>query len=499
MKTDKYSHLSREQILERIEAAQEVKRRKKAEKPGYIPNDMQAAVHNCNKEILVNLSGNGSGKTAGLVHEAWWAAIGYHPYLKRYFKLPAKVTVVLDHPDKVADKWLPELRRWFPLTDDMLHKGGKPYYTSITPPGISEISFMFFEQPETAFESVEGEVFIFDEPPPRKIFNALIRGGREKGTKIRVIIAGTPLGQGWIRRELLVPWQKGETPEVECFRFDSDVNKENVNWEAQEKYFARLTEKERQTRRHGHFFDLEGLALASQFNRQIHVVKGVEWDERWPCVMAIDPHPSKKHHAIVLGATPHDELFILRETAQKMVPKEFARHLATFAAGLRLIDVVVDSLGSSQGTGGDGFRTFIEVLNDEWKKIPGCRLRCRATTFDEKNDEDFVTRIQAALEVPNEDDNFGKRTPKLRILAKCIGSISDVENAEWQRDKVNDQNKPTLAIGNKDYLSCLKYALATGLFYKKADLTSLKRPIPKAYGGGNVKDRPLSFKEWMKD
>lgn len=494
------SKLSKEQMLSYYDALKEYKKRKKLQRPGYIPNAMQAATHACNKDIIINLSGNGSGKTAGLVHEAWWGAEGYQPILKRYYKLPSKVTVVLDHPDKVDDKWIPEFRKWFGITDDMCSKGGKPYVTSIKPPGISEISFMFHQQDPLTFESIEGELYIFDEPPPRWLFFALIRGAREKRIKIRVIIAGTPLSEPWLRREFLVPWSRGELPDVECFRFDSDVNKDNLEWDGQLKYFAMLSENERATRRHGQFFDTEGQALAGIFDRAIHLVKreDLKWQDNWPCVLAIDPHPSKKHHAVLLGANPNDDLFILKETAQKMLPREFARHMAGMVEGFRIIEVVVDSLASSQMTGGEGFASFIEVVNDEWKKM-GSRLRCRATTFDDKSDEDFVTRIQAALAVPVEADNFGRKTPKLRICEDCKGFIYDVENVGWQRDKKNDSNKPKLEISGTDFLSCAKYGLATGLFYKKGELQALQRPIPASYGGKVVKKSPQTREQWLKD
>ena len=502
------SKLSREKKLELIDAIQEKKRRLKAEKPLYKPNTMQEAIHRCDKRLLFILSGNGAGKTTSLAQEAKWACDGFHPFLNRYFKIPSNIYVVLDAPSKVEERWLPELCKWFNITEDQEHKNGKPYVNSITFPNGSELIFLFHEQPDMVFESIEAEVFLFDEPPPRRIFMALTRGARQKNTKPRFIVAGTPLGQSWIRREYLEPWAKGEQPDVECFRFDSDVNKDHLNWSEQEKYFAGLTEKERMTRRHGHFFDLEGLALAGIFDRGVHVVKreGFKWDSSWPCVLSIDPHPSKSHHAVLLGANPFDELFVLFETAQKMVPREFARHLAErLGTSYRIIDIVVDSLGSGEGTGGDGFRSFIEVCNDEWRAL-GWPYRCRATTYSDKSDEDFVTRIQSALTIPLVEDNLGRRLPKLRILEGNRGIISDIENAEWQRDKAHDMNKPKLEISNRDYLSCLKYALATGLFYKRIERTHIQRDLPATYGakGAKVssnrgKDRPLSFKEWLKD
>jgi len=486
--------LSKEEKLYLYDLIQEKKKRLRATKLLYQANTMQSIIHACTKQIRVVLSGNGAGKTVALIQEAFWAATGYNPSTESYTKVPARVIVVLDHPSKVKDKWIPEFKKWFNFNEDQFKKDGKPYISRIEFPNASEISFMFHEQPDMAFESIEAAAFIYDEPPPRRIWYSLMRGGREKNYAPMFLLAGTPIAQAWIRQEILEPWSKGSLKDTECFRFDSDVNKDNLNWAALELYFERLSEKEKQIRRHGMFFDLEGLALSHLWKRDVHIITDLHWDEKWPCVIAIDPHPSKAHHAVMAGADKDDYIVALKEMSDKCSPREFARRIKSWYKGYRVTDIVVDSLGSQDMTGGEGFKSFIQVLNEEG-------IRARSTTYEEKQDEAFIARIQDALLIPQKANNFGMAIPKLRVHSFCRGLINDIENVQWARDKRNDVNKPKLDISNKDFLACLKYALATNIHFKKGKEKVHYADKPTTYGGKPKKNKPvyMSVKAWLKD
>ena len=137
-----------------------------------------------------------------------------------------------------------------------------------------------------------------------------------------------------------------------------------------------------------------------------------------------------------------------------MVPRQFAAHLKKWYSGYQITDVVVDCLGSQEGTGGEGFKSFIQVLNEEG-------VRARATTYDEKQDDAFIARIQDALVIPDGG------IPKLRIFSGNFGILTDIKNVTWVKYKGLDEYKPKLDISNKDYLSCLKYALASNLHPNK--------------------------------
>lgn len=468
------SKLTRKEKLEMLDLIEEKKRRAKESRALFTPNPGQAPVieafGNDAIETVLVLTGNGGGKTCLGSNIAIDSSSGYIASTKKFLPVPARVYVILDKPEKVTDVWLPEIKKWYPLKDGQLHKRGKPYVTQITFDNGSEIIFLFHDQDLMTFESVEGDVFIFDEPPPRQVFIALRRAGRKKGRKPKYVIIGTPIAASWLRKELYEPWAKGERPEIACFRFSTDVNKENLSEGYLENFSKYLSEKEQRIRIHGEFFDLEGLALAHVFDRNTHILPNdFYFNPSWPCVIAIDPHPRKAHTALLLGVSPDDRLFALKELSSRAIPSQFARELRDWYRGYKVIDIVCDSLGSSELTGGSGNLSFIQVLKDNG-------VRARATSFDEKRDEAWVSNIQEVLAIPLEPDNYGHCIPRLRYHRDCKHLIFDTETVEWAKYRNIDEYKPKLAIESKDMLSCLKYALAAQPRFTKGREAVIRAP-----------------------
>jgi hypothetical protein len=470
------ARLTREQKLLLVDLLEEKHRRAREKKALYTPNPGQLPVHQSSKHERWVFSGNGAGKTALCTQEALWAVSGYNPIRNEFTPVPVRGIIVLDHPEKVTDVYLPEFQKWSILKPEQLHKRGKPYVSSITFPNGSEIIFLFHGMEQLAFESIEAQFVIFDEPPPRNVFVGLKRSMRTKGSKPWLLGVGTPITGSWLRQEVYEPWVNGERPDVECFRFGTTVNETNLADGYIEQFSKALTEKERRIRLEGEFFDLEGMALAHLFSRQVHIVDHFEWPHEYPVVVAIDPHPSKAHYAIMLGVSKDNDLFVLRELKAKLVPREFAKYLKDWMAPYRVVDIVCDSLGSSEMTGGEGFKSFIQVLNDSG-------VRARATNWDEKNDEAFISRMQEALVIPKEPDLMGRTTPKLRIVRGCDGIVRDIENVQFTKYRNVDEYKPKLDITNKDYLSCLKYALAANPVFQKAKAHAYApTKMPSSYG-----------------
>ncbi len=448
------SGMTRTEKLALLDALDEKRRRQLDARPVYTPNKGQQEVHACEATLRLVAAANGSGKSALAVQEALWAAEGYNPVLKKHTPVPAKVVVVLDSPAKVDEVWLPEIKRWRKLKETQLHKRGKPYYTQITFDNGSDINFMFNEQEELAFESIQLDFCVADEPMKRSNYIGLRRAGRKKGRQARYLLIATPITGAWMRREIWEPWTKNLLPDTECFRFSTEVNKQNLAKGYIESFSQVLSEKEKRIRLHGEFFDLDGLALAHIFSRATHVVDSYPgWKDSWPCVVAIDPHPRKAHVALLLGVSPDNNLFVLKEMSSRSVPSEFAREVREFYKGYKVVDIVCDSLGSSELTGGDGNLSFIQVLKNNG-------VRVRPTTYDEKKDEAWIQAIQEALTIPLEPNLFGQREPRLKIHAGCKGLIGDLESVEWAKHKNMDEFKPKLAIEAKDHLATLKYALA---------------------------------------
>lgn len=467
--------LSREEKLQLIELYEEKARRQVDRRETFIPNKGQAPVveafSNVDIETILVLTGNGGGKTALGSNLATDSAQGFIRHTKIHTPVPARVIVVLDKPEKVDSVWLPEIKKWYPLKPEQLHKKGKPYYSQITFDNGSEIVFMFHDQEPMSFESVEGDVFIFDEPPPRHIFISLRRAGRKKGRRPKYLIIGTPIAAPWLRKELYEPWARGERPELACFRFDTEVNRANLSEGYIEDFSKYLSEKEKRIRLHGEFFDLEGLALAHLFQRDTHVIAQPRWPQQHPVVIAIDPHPRKAHTAIMVGATPDDNLVALKELSSRSIPSVFARELRDWYQGYRVVDIVCDSFGSSELTGGDGNLSFIQVLKDNGVQV-------RPTRYDEKLDESWIQMIQEVLAVPLEPDQLGETNPRLKIVSSLKGLIADIETVEWQKYRNLEEFKPKLAIESKDFLACLKYALAAQPHYLKGREKTIRSRTP---------------------
>ncbi len=457
--------LTREEKLARLDLIQEKKRRQREARALYQPNDGQLPVHLSKAKVRLVVTGNGGGKTTLGANEAMWSANGYSPVTKELIRVPRRVVVVLDHPDKVKDKWLPEIRKWYNLPEERCHKDGKPYVCRISFPNGSEIKFMFHEQSPLVFESIELDDGIFDEPPPRDIYIALLRGMRNRDMNARVLIIGTPITGSWLREEIYDPWAAGEAKDTECFRYGSEVNEKNLPDGHLEWFGSKLSEKEKLIRLKGHFFDLEGLALAHLLSRAKHIVDDFDWPEDWPCVVVYDPAPSKAHVAVVVGVDDCDQLYVIDEYANKVDGRTFSKE--TIELGwfhkYRVIDIVYDSLGSSENLMGEAYKPFGVLLNEELSRA-GIG-RARATRVEEKDDEDFIERIRDALLV--RDDNEGRAVPKLRFFRRASRSYHDCETVKWYEDKQLKENKKKLDIRKKDFLACIKYALATNLYHKK--------------------------------
>lgn len=451
--------LSKEEKLRKLELIQERKRRLRRAKSVYVPNKGQLAVHKDRSTIRLVQSGNGGGKTALGANEAIWAATGWNPITEQTTKVPAKIVILLDSPEKVTDVWLPELKKWYNVDEECeQHKHGKPYVNELVFKNGSRIIFLTHLMEPLRFEGMELDYLIADEPFPRPIWVALTRGARTKGSKPRFLLVGTPLGQPWMTEQLWNAAQKGERTDIGCHRYSTAVNEKNLAEGYIEQFSKNLTEKEKQARLEGRPAHLDGLALAHLFKREQHIVDPFEWPRGKPVVIAIDPHYNKPTTALMVGATGDGRIYVIKEFKSTSTPRIMSTELKAWMDGYRVLEIVVDSLGNTPMSGGDGNRSFIEVMNANG-------VRCRATSYEDKSDEEWIHRIRDVLAIPDEHDNWGRKIPKLAVVSTCTGLITDIENVTWLKYKGLDEWKPRLDISNKDHLSCLKYALACNIDY----------------------------------
>lgn len=450
----KLSAMTKEQKLALYDTIQKKKESQKNKRDLFIPNEAQLPVSQSEAKIRFFAGGNGSGKSTLLTNEHIWMAEGYNPILKKYTKVPATIAVVVDSPIKIKDVHLKEMAKWYNVDKLQLLKNGKPSVNEIVWPNGSRTIYYTHDQDPMVFESTEQDYILIDEPCPEHIFIAMSRGQRTKNANPKTFIVGTPIAQSWLRTKIWDPWEKNENPDIECFRGSTEQNRKNLAVGFIESFSRLLTAEEKRVRLEGEFWDIGGLALAHLFKDSTHKIESFKISQDWPCIVAIDPHPQKPNIACCLAIDPRTGYkYVVRELESKTLARDFAIELIEMTRGLRVVDWVSDSLGSADMTGGEGFKSFIQILNE-------CGLRVRATTFEEKDDGDWIERIREALAIPIESDNFGETIPNLRVFSSCDKMIKDIKNVSWIKVKKTNDNRDKLDISNKDFLACLKYALA---------------------------------------
>lgn len=447
------SKLTKEEKLQLLDAIEEKQRRLKTKRTAYRPNSLQAAVHASNKRIRLVTSANGVGKTCLGTWECYYTAtLGATPERiaagGNKLPVPNKGIVVLDAPDKV-ERWLEEFRKWHDCTDWQFIKHGKPYITEIVLPNGSNFVFLFHLQEPLAFESFEADYACMDEPPPRHVFVGLQRALRRSDHSFTLIV-GTPLAQAWMKRDLYDPAVKGERDDVEVFKAGILVNAKHLGKNYIENFSKDLTEKEKRVRLHGDFAHLEGLALAEYWKPEHHVIERFDWPRNFPCVVAIDFHPAKPCTALLLGVNKLDEFYIVSTFKSKSPPSKFAAELKEWYKGYKLQDILCDSLGSTPKTGGLDNLSFIQVLCANGVPV-------RATSFKEKKEDAWVKNIQDLLLI--RETKLGKR-PGIYVFKDLGEIINEFESVMWARRGNGEVLLGHLDIENKDFLSCLKYALA---------------------------------------
>ena len=446
--------MTKEEKLKLYDLLQKKKDIAKLQRDNFKPHEGQLTVLLSEKRIRVVTAGNGFGKTALGVNAALAAVNGYNPWLKSYTQAPTTGVVVLDNPSKVKDVWLREMDKWYDMSEVETIKNGKPYVNELVFKNGSRIIFMFHEQEQLVFESIEVQWAIMDEPPPKGVFIGLSRGQRSKGSKPWTLMIGTPISAAWIRQDLYEPWVQGLNPDIEFFNGRTEQNKANLADGYIESFGRLLSEEEKKIRLDGQFFDLGGLALAHLLKDSVHFIPAFVWRREDPVFVGIDCHPSKSHVAVALGLDQETGYkYVIGELSRKATARDFAIQLLDWSREFRVVDWNTDSLGSADTTGGEGFKSFIQVLKDHG-------IRARATSFEDKKDEEWIERIKGALEIPVESDNYGNNVPNLRVFSNCPGTYREMKNVSWMKFKNHEFNKPKLDIGNKDFLAALKYALA---------------------------------------
>jgi len=462
----------------------------------YTPNSVQDKVHKSPALIRCLFSGNGVGKTTACINEAIWTSTGTHPY-RETARIPNTIIIVLDDASKADSVYIEELKKkqWYDFSKLKLDKKGRSHTQEVLFPSGSKWMFMTHEMAIDKFESIQCACIIFDEPPPRWIYIALLRGMREIGMNPWIMFAGTPRGRHapWMYKEIFRPWKLQIDPDIECFFGSTHDNLVNLDPNTIKRWEGKFTANELKTRLYGNFEFLSG-RIFDGFDPKHHTVKDFPWPRSWPCIIAVDPHLRKNHTALLIGVDNDGDVWVVKELETSLAGRAAARFFIECCEPYTMRAGICDNFGScDMFDGGDGEKkSFITLWNEECSKLRKFKCMIRPTSNKEKRDDEWIEDMRDWLRLED-----GKA--KIHVFKSCAKLIDNFDTYVWDEfaGRKADAGEPKEApLGtNQDFLMCLKYGLAM----KPQNLINAPRVISHREQTGRAQEYESHEASWYKD
>jgi len=294
---------------------------------------------NSQAETTAFFGANRSGKSVAGAVKAIYHATGRYPdwWTARRFSVPTEGRIFAQDYKKGAAIVIKKLKEWLPR--DAYHSAPKKgnqgveveWFIRHVSGGVSHLDIMTYESDPFSAEGWDGDWIWFDEPPPRAMYIAAVRGLVDNEGLCWFSL--TPLKEPWLFDEIYC----SKNPNVFSVICDMRHNLERINplsgmkiglsERAIRKYEMKLTEEERETRAHGKFRYLAG-RIWKEWDRDVHTFdRWKEWplDRKrgiieagqppihWPRALFIDPHDRLPHALLWVTCDEAGDYWAYRE------------------------------------------------------------------------------------------------------------------------------------------------------------------------------------------
>ena len=227
-----------------------------------------------------------------------------------------------------------KLHEWMPKSSIIaIHrnnlKADVEWYVKHESGETSFFDIMSYEQEVHLAEGWDGDWVLFDEPPPRELYIATVRGLVDRNGL--VLFTLTPLKEPWLFDQIY----NSKSNRIFSIVCDMRHNLERVNpltgdkigltEESIRNFEEQLTEEERETRLHGKFRYLAG-RIWKEWDREIHTFDRSKWikgkenvavdgqpPHHWPRCMVLDPHDRNPHALIWVAIDETNQAWAYRE------------------------------------------------------------------------------------------------------------------------------------------------------------------------------------------
>lgn len=262
----------------------ELARRQEQEKIRFfVPNGKQeefiSKVGEGKHFVLILSAGNGIGKTAvvmNILGNIIWGPQNewFRKPLFENWPFPKRGRIVTESKNVEAIGAIEqEIESWWPKGRFSASKSGKLYNSLYHTDTGWILDKMSYEQEPKEFESSTIGLGIFDEPPPKQIFDAMISRMRKGGI---IIISMTPLeGADWIFEE------GGLLDSEDCFILYADMEdncREHgvrgvLEHQHIDKILSKLTPGEREARKCGKPLSAVHTIFGSSWSPEVHIIE----------------------------------------------------------------------------------------------------------------------------------------------------------------------------------------------------------------------------------
>lgn len=228
----------------------------------------------------------------------------------------------------------------------------------------SQLEIMSCKQDPALHEGWFGDLIVYDEPPPRKIYVANARGLTDREGK--ELFSATLLKEAWIDKEVIKKMDKQGNPDLSVFAVHGEIF-DNIGFgltaAGVEQFANKLSEEERDARLLGIPSYMSGLVLP-QFQRKIHICpKRFKIPLDWIVDIAVDVHPRKKQAILFIATSPKNEKYLIHEVwghgDGKWIGEEIVRKVLT--NHYRVGKIIIDPLAKSDTNNEDASSTYDKI------------------------------------------------------------------------------------------------------------------------------------------
>ena len=338
---------------------------------------------------------------------------------------------------------LPTLKYWWPknrpLETRKNNQGVEAIWKDLS--SGSSLEIMSTSQSSDVFEGWEGDLIVYDEPPPRDIRVACARGLIDR--KGRELFGATLLKEAWVHREVIKARLEDGKPDLSVFNVTGEIW-DNVGYgltlEGIDQFARSLKPEEKQARLYGKPSYLSSLVFP-RFQRDLHVKEPFKIPLDAIVDISIDFHPSKKWAVVFLATTKANYKYVFHEIWEHGNPKAISEEIVRIVhrGDLRMGRCIIDPLAKSGETNDNDVYTVMSNI-----------LGAHNISLDvaSKEKENGFALLNDLLWTENE-------MPGLWFFDTCPMTIKQVEDLMYDPESL----KPVAMKVEDDFTECL-YRLA---------------------------------------